>query len=87
MKEETRLRLEEKYRKKSEAYIKSLSDPAKAAQMGGGRRRGPGSMVGMGKPKDAADAQRLIDMLFACENAELTASGKKRERHRCCKEH
>ena len=28
-------------------------------------------------PKDAADAQRLIDMLFACENAELTASGKK----------
>ena len=28
-------------------------------------------------PKDAADAQRLIDTLFACENAELTASGKK----------
>ena len=28
-------------------------------------------------PKDAADAQRLIDALFSCENAELTASGKK----------
>ena len=28
-------------------------------------------------PKDAADAQRLIDALFSCENSELTASGKK----------
>ena len=28
-------------------------------------------------PKDAADAQRLIDTLFSCENSELTASGKK----------
>jgi ATP-binding cassette subfamily B protein len=60
VKEETRLRLEEKYRKKSEAYIKSLSDPAKAAQMGGGRRRGPGSMVGMGKPKDAGKSIKRL---------------------------
>ena len=28
-------------------------------------------------PRDAAEAQGLIDALFACDNAELTPSGKK----------
>ena len=60
MTEETRARLEEKYRKKREAFIKSLDDPAKAAQMGGGRRRGPGPMVGMGKPKNAGKSIRRL---------------------------
>ena len=60
MNEATFARLDEKYRKKREAYIKSMEDPAKAAQMGEGRRRGPGSGVGMGKPKNAGKSIRRL---------------------------
>ncbi len=60
MNEATFARLDEKYRKRREAYIKSMEDPAKAAQMGEGRRRGPGSGVGMGKPKNAGKSIRRL---------------------------
>lgn len=64
MTNETRARLEAKYNKKNEKYIKEMDIPGRKKHQGGGRPGGPGGMPGGGKPKNAkASIVRLLSYL------------------------